>query len=190
MADLFGDKADFAIEAGVEPDLTPPTAVWGHMRVWCRGIPLGDINDRHCALYDACCMFRWLARHIDELWAPEFAGLDDLAACNLLDGLLYGYHGDVEVHDDRTVEECKADWTAWGRFDFLTNRGEQFDGCKAFLLRPPGGPVRILSHRFPAGLGYSIDVSLSAFKEASNAFVRWYEEQESRLRGKQPFHLL
>jgi hypothetical protein len=43
---IFGDKNDFAIEAGVEPDLVPPSLLWGHMRIWCAGVPLGNINDR------------------------------------------------------------------------------------------------------------------------------------------------
>jgi hypothetical protein len=184
MTHVFGDRSDFAIEAGVEPDLNPPSAVWGHMCVWCRGMPLGDIDERHCCLNHARTSFRWKARHLDELWAPELVGLDDLATCNFLDGLLYGYHGDVELRDDPTVEMCRANGTAWYHFDFLTNWGEQFDGCKAFILCPPGGPVRILSRRFPAGMGYRVDVSQSAFKEASLGFVQWYEEQESRLRGE------
>src|SRR5438128_886855 len=107
MTEVFGDRADFAIEAGVEPDLTPPSAVWGHMCVWCRGVPLGDIENRQCGLYGAYCGFREVASRIDRLWAKELDGLDDVAAWNHLDGLLYGYHGDVELADNRTLEECQ-----------------------------------------------------------------------------------
>lgn len=92
----FGDPADFAIEADVEPHLRPPSAVWGHMCVWCQGVVLGDITDLHCGLYGAYSSFRWLASNLNELWAPELVGLDDVAVWNFLDGLLYGYHGDVE----------------------------------------------------------------------------------------------
>src|SRR5262249_34795405 len=104
------------------------------MCVWCRGVPLGGIDDRHCALDWAYCGVRSLLSpvhgepQIDRLWAEELAGLDDVAAWNFLDGLLYGYYGDVEVPDDRTVEECRRDWLVWGCFNFLTNWGEQFDG--------------------------------------------------------------
>ena len=53
MAELFGNPADFAIEAGVEPDLRPGSAVWGHMRVLCGGAALGDIEERTRAVHDA-----------------------------------------------------------------------------------------------------------------------------------------
>ena len=33
MADLFDDREDFAIEAGVEPDGHTASTVWGHMCV-------------------------------------------------------------------------------------------------------------------------------------------------------------
>ena len=44
MAEVFGDRDDFAIEAGVEPDRHTAGTVWGHMCVWCRGVPLGDLK--------------------------------------------------------------------------------------------------------------------------------------------------
>ena len=43
MARVFGDRLDFAIEAGIEPDLQTGTALWGHMCVWCRGVALAVI---------------------------------------------------------------------------------------------------------------------------------------------------
>jgi hypothetical protein len=180
---VFGDRNDFAIEAGIESDLKPPSAVWGHMRIWCRGVPLGDIEERCCCLYGAYCGFRELASSIDRLWAAELVGLDDVAAWNHLDGLLYGYHGDVEAQDDRTAEQCRQDWDVWGCFNFLTNWGEQFDGYKAFIVRPPRSPVRILSRRLPDCMGRSVEVSPDGFVAASEGFARWFESQEMRLRG-------
>jgi hypothetical protein len=182
VAEVFGNRADFAIEAGVEPHLMPPSAVWGHMCVWCRGVALGDLSDLHCALYPAYCSFRWLPGHLDDLWADEFIGLGAVAAWNFLDGLLYGYHGDVEVPDDRTVEECQADSLRWSRHNFLTNWGEQFDCCKAFVLSPPGGSVRILYRRRREAVQMA-EVSRSGLVAASAGFVQWFETQELRLRG-------
>src|SRR6266699_7334177 len=101
MAEVFGDPADFAIEAGLEPDLPPGSAPWGHMRIWCCSTPLGDIDNRHNGLY--VTSFVEMADALDLLWAPELEGLDDTATWNFLDGLLYGYHGEVEVPDDRSV---------------------------------------------------------------------------------------
>jgi hypothetical protein len=189
VAEVFGSRDDFAIEAGIDPPLKLPSAVFGHMWIWCRGVPLGNLDDRYCALYPAYCGFRDLLSgvhgepKIDRLWAEELAGLDDVAAWNFLDGLLFGYHGEVEVSDERTVEECQRDWVVWGCFNFLTNWGEQFDGYKAFVMQPPGGPVRILSRRLPAGKGRAVEVSRDGFVTACEGFVRWFEEQELRLLG-------
>jgi hypothetical protein len=185
MATIFGNQADFAIEAGVEPDLKSPSAVWGHMCIWCRGVPLGNINDPYCCLYGSYCGFREVASHIDRLWAEELVGLDDVAAWNHFDGLLFGYHGEVEILDDRSIEQCQRDSDVWDCFNFLTNWGEQFDGYKSFIMRPPGGPVRILSRSFPEGTGLSVEVSRDGFVTAADGFARWFEEQELRLRGSE-----
>src|SRR5689334_8739342 len=106
---LFGDPNDFAIESGVEPDLPRPSPVWGHMCVWCRGVALGDITNTHCGLYVAFRRFGTLLENLDDLWDESFEGLDDQATWNLLDGLLYGYHLDVEIVDDRTLPQMRAD---------------------------------------------------------------------------------
>lgn len=188
MAELFGSRAEFAIEAGIEPDLCPPSTVWGHMCVWCRGIALGDIEDRYCGLGSAYERLGEVVSSIDHLWAEELVGLEDVAAWNFLDGLLYGYHGDVELADARTLEECRRDAVRWGRFNFLTNWGEQFDGHKSFIMRPPSGPVRILSRRLPGNMGLSVEVSRDGFVAAVEGFARWFEEQELRL-GRPEFEL-
>src|SRR5947209_6980798 len=147
MTEVFGERADFAIEAGIEPDLHTGATVWGHMCVWCRGVPLGKLDERYCGLYPAYSEFAWLTGNLGSLWADELSGLDDVAAWDLLDGLLYGYHGDVELSDTGTLAELRRDAARWGRFNFLTNWGEQFDGYKSFLLSPPGEFVRVLSRR-------------------------------------------
>ena len=181
---IFGDSADFAIEAMIEPTLVPPSSVWGRMCVWCRGQALGDIADPHCALYPAAWQFRALPYRLDDLWADEFGGLDDDAIWNFLDGKLYGYHGLVEVPDDRTVAECRADRDAWGGFDFLNNWGEPFDPVKAFLLAPPDGSARILFRQAPdrATLGRLV-ASRAAIVAASAGFVAWFDEQADRHGG-------
>ena len=109
--------------------------------------------------------------------------MDDVAAWNFLDGLLYGYHGDVEVQDNRTIEECQRDAVVWSDFNFLTNWGEQFDGYKAFIMRSPGGPVRILSRRLPEHIGATVEVSLSGVLAAVEGFTRWFDEEALRLKG-------
>src|SRR5438876_957707 len=166
MADLFGDRADFAIEAGIEPDGNTAGSVWGHMCVWCHGVALGELDEQSCALYHPYSEFDWLAANLGSLWAVELIGLDDLAAWNFLDGMLYGYNGDVELFDERTLEDCWRDASRWGRFNFLTNWGEQFDGYKSFLLSPPGDFVRGLSRRFPEHMGRGVAVTRQGFVAA------------------------
>jgi hypothetical protein len=183
---IFGDPRDFAVEAGLEPNITPPSSVWGHMRVWCRGATLGNVEERCCALYPSSLEFAWLSSHLDELWDEALTGLGDQAAWDYLDGLLYGCQGDVEIEDHRTLDEMQEDWARYGKFNFLTNWGEQFDGYKSFIMCPPSGQVRILSRRLPAPLGLSVQVTKGAILEASRGFVRWFEEQETRLRGPGP----
>ena len=180
MTQVFGERDDFAIEAGVEADGHTAGTVWGHMAVWCRGVALGDAGERFCALHHAYGGLRRVSAHLDELWAPDLAGLDDGAAWNLLDGLLYSYHGEVETPDDRSLEQCQADAVAWGRFDFLTNWGEPFDGCKAFLLHPPGGPLRAL-YRTRTGHPSGVRVSPAGFREAVGGFAHWFERRSQRL---------
>jgi hypothetical protein len=178
---IFGDPCDFAIEVGIEPGLTPPSTVWGHSCVWCRGVPLGDIDDHHCGLFSTFAGFEWLSEHLDELWDKKLIGLNDDGVWNLLDGLLYGYHGDVEIEDERSLEQVGADATHYGKFNFLTNWGEQFDGYNSFIIcQPEGETVRILSRRFPAPLGLGVDVSKAIVLTASREFVHWYKEQERR----------
>jgi hypothetical protein len=111
---MFGDPNDFAIEAGAEPGLAPPSPVWGHACVWCRGMPLGNIDDRHCGLAGTFHGFADLAEHVDELWNEKLVGLDDHALWNFLDGLLYGYHGDVEIEDDRSLQQIGKDAIHFG----------------------------------------------------------------------------
>jgi hypothetical protein len=153
------------------------------MCIWCRDIPLGDISDRHCCLAGAYSGFRDLASNIDHLWAAELVGLNDVATWNFFDGLLYGYHGFVEVPDDRSHDEVARDAALWGRFDFLTHWGEQFDGYKAFVMHPPGGDVRILwrGESVPARC---VEVSRAGVVAACNGFTRWFEAQERRLHGR------
>ena len=176
MAELFGDRADFAIEAGIEPDCqTTSGSIWGHMCVWCFGIALGDLDDRHCGLDGAYLEFDWLRLNLDSLWDDELRGFDDLATWNFLDGLLYGYHGDTELLDDRTLEQSRRDDARWHRFNFLTNWGEQFDGYKSFLVCPPGEYARVLSRRLPSHLGLGVSVTRRGIVSAATEFTQWFE---------------
>jgi hypothetical protein len=168
---LFGTTETFAIEAMTEPELVAPSAVWGRLQIWCEGCPIGDYTDPYCGLYSSYCGFKEIVSELSTLWREEFNGLSDMDLWNLLDGLLYGYHGDVELEDDnRSLEKCQCDARVYSRFDFLTNWGEQFDrGGKSFIFYAPEGEVRILNRTYPSGL--SRQASLENVFFAINAFL-------------------
>jgi hypothetical protein len=175
---LFGNKATFAIEAVIEPGLQPPSTSWGRMRIWCADVSIGNIEEEHCGLDNAFDEFRSLVTKLDGLWSDEFEGMTDLELWNLLDGLLFGYHGDVEIDDDRTLEQMDADSSKYGKFVFLTNWGEPFDnGGKSFLFHHPEGRVKILNRRLPFGKGISLSTSKEAFCSAIQEAASWFDQQ-------------
>jgi len=182
---LFGLRAIFAIEAMSEPNLNIPSPVWGRMQIWCQGIAIGDFSEEHCGLYAACSEFKSLLIEFPRLWRQEFEGLSDLELWNHLDGRLFGYHGDVEIENGRTIEECRRDWNEYGDFSFLTNWGEQFDrNGKSFILCRPEGTVQILNRSLPEPSGISLCAPLLNVQTAIRDFIQWFDGEETRLSGK------
>lgn len=178
MTRVFGDQQDFAIEAGI--DMLTSGTVYRHMCVWCRGVQLGDIDDLSCIFGtdDFCDLLAADADgrlRIDTLWADEFTGLDDIAVWNFLDGMLFGWHGDVELPEHKSLEEVQRDIEQWRDFHFLKS-GSPFDGFKTFILRPPGDAVRILSRRLPPPMGRAVGVTRDGFVAAAREFVAWDDE--------------
>jgi hypothetical protein len=109
------------------------------------------------------------------LWAEEFAGLSTRDLWNFLDKRLYWCHDDETVEIDEPYEEIVEQVERWGPFKFATEWGELFDGHKSFIMRPPGGAVRILA-RLPPRQEISVfDVSLAMFLAASSDFITWYD---------------
>lgn len=185
MAMMFGDPKDFAIEAMVEPELPIPSAVWGRMRVWCRGAAIGDYGRPYCALYPAYISFTELQKALPTLWHPDFEGLADGQLWNLLDGLLYGYHGDTEVDDGRPLGQVLEDAREYGKFNFLTNWGEQFDGGgESFILCQDGNAVKVLNRSFPPNYGLSVCVTKPAVEDAISQFRAWFDGEALRLSGE------
>jgi hypothetical protein len=175
---LFGTKETFAIETMSEPDLKPPSAVWGRMQIWCEGVSIGDFSDPYCALYVSYLSFKDLNKKFSQLWKIEFAGLSDVEILRHLDYLLYGCHNDIEIEDKRSTEECQRDWNKYGMFNFLTNWGEQFDRAgKYFIVCTPAQRVRVLSWEAPSAL----EASVSQVSTAIQGFLRWFEEEAARL---------
>lgn len=179
---LFGIREVFAIEAMSEPALQPPSAVWGRMQLWCQGISIGDFSDEYCALYGSYLGFKTLSQCLPGLWKPEFDSLSDVALWNRLDELLYGFHGDIQLEDNRSVEECREDLENYAMFDFLTNWGEQFDrGGKSFIFCTPTNEVLILNRHLPPGKGLSMKAPLTDVAPAIQGFLTWFEQEAARL---------
>ncbi|WP_028605802.1 hypothetical protein [Ottowia thiooxydans] len=179
---FFGVKEAFAIETMSEPALQAPSAVWGRMRIWCEGERIGDYDEGFCALYPSYCGFKQLASSLSHLWCTELNGLTDIQLWNHLDGLLYGYHGDVELQDDRTLEQCERDAEKWGGYNFLTNWGEQFDiGGKSFIVCKPGDVVCVLNRSFQPGRGIAACAPLKEVLATINQYIAWFESESSRL---------
>ncbi len=184
---LFGSRDRFAIESMTEPYLRAPSQVWGRMRIWCEGTEIGDYSDEHCGLFDAYAGFRELRELLAWNWMSEFNGLSDKDLWNLLDGALFGYHGDVEIPDSRTVEKCGADWLRYGKFSFLTNWGKEFDkNGKSFIVCRPDGVVRILNRSLGNSSVFSSEVPLAEAIDAIQKFVDWFQSESARLAGRPP----
>ena len=179
---LFGTKDLFAIEAMSEPGLRPPSAVWGQMQVWCEGESIGDYAEPSCALYPAYCGFKHLAKALPQLWTRELDGLSDIDLWNHFDGLLYGYHGDTELQDDRTLEQVQSDSKKWGGYNFLTNWGEQFDnGGKSFILCKPNNVVCVLNRSHLPERGISFCAPLNETLAAIRQYIEWFKDESASL---------
>jgi hypothetical protein len=179
---IFGNTSEFAIEAVIEPDIKAPSAVWGRMRVWCQGETIGDLNEPFCALYPAYLGFRDLLITLPTL---SWAGIENMTngdIWNFLDGLLYGYHGDIQIQDDRALERMQEDADIYGKFNFLTNWGEQFDRRgKSFIYCADGDKVTILNRSLWSEHGLALHTIRQALPFAISLFLVWFEEEAQRL---------
>lgn len=178
---IFGEKHDFAIEAMVEPNLVLPSSVWGRMRVWCAGVPLGDFAEPHCGLPSS--PFKSLCLDLPELWDPEFERKSDEELFNHLDAVLYGFKDGVEVADERTLEECEDDARAYSRFSFLTNWGEMFDReGKSFIFCADGDSVNVLNRPIGSTQLRCLRTSAVSVQAACSEFMTWFEQELTKLR--------
>jgi hypothetical protein len=173
---MFGNPEDFAIE--VESDATdasPASTVWGHMRIWCRGVSFGDFKERHCGLSGTHQALVRLSATLHELISKEFPGLDDSGVWHFLDQKLYR-------DDERTLSEVDRDAREYSRFDFLTNWGESFDDYKGFVFCRDDGV-----HAVVMGPGAyelrCVRVSQHGFRSAVAGFDAWCLEVEAE-RGR------
>jgi hypothetical protein len=179
---IFGNTSEFAIEAVIESGIKAPSAVWGRMRVWCQGQTIGDFNEPFCALYPAYVGFRDLLITLPTLSWTGIESMTNGDIWNFLDGLLYGYHGDIQIQDDRALERMREDADIYGKFNFLTNWGEQFDrGGKSFIYYADGDKVTILNRSHSLEHGLALFTTRQSLTLSISLFLVWFEEEAERL---------
>jgi hypothetical protein len=157
---IFGDIADFAIEAQRDP--VACNGVWGRMCVHVQGLCFGDIHEKNCALYPATKTFRRLYPTIEDLWDPSLDGLPDAGIFSLIDLALY-------IGDD-------PGWNRYGRFDFLTQGGESFRE-KTFIVCRPDKRVHFL-YQLRDGTSGSVACHADAFRAAIGSYLAWFDGQD------------
>ena len=126
---IFGQSAEFSIEAYHEPS-GPEYAGFGRISIEVQGVRLGDILENHCSLFHVVDRFRELIVSIAIQWDERFTGLSDL--------------GIFKFHDQALYLGEESRWESYGKFNFLTNAGESFDGFKTFIVCRPDEQVQIL----------------------------------------------
>jgi hypothetical protein len=158
----FGNPKDFAIEAYHEPS-GPQWGGFGRLRIHVAEICIGNIRDHHCSLFHVTDRFRELIQSADALWDASFAELSDADIFDIIDRELY-------------IGKASNTRPGFSRFDFLTNRGEMFDGTKTFIIGTPDGRVHILCE-FRDDTFRSASCGVQAFRGAIQDYVRWFDEQ-------------
>lgn len=99
---------------------------------------------------------------IAELWDEAFNGLSDAEIFAVVDEALY--------------RASTGNWARYGRFDFLTNTGEQFDNLKTFIVCRPDQRISIL-YQLPDDKLGAASCSAQSFQNTSASFVRWFDKQ-------------
>lgn len=172
---IFGTKNSFAIEALLEPDLSPPCAVWGRMCLWIDSEMLGDIDNPYCALYTSAKGMRTMAKCLESLWDSSFDGLTDEERFQLFDRAIY-------LDDERSIDEAVRDASRYGRFDFLTNWGEHFDPLKGFLAFDPHSQKVLMMIRRADESLLITHLDRDQFYDVAISFAEWFDAEAACLR--------
>lgn len=177
----FGKCEVFAIEAMVESELIPPSALWGRLRVWVDGKPFGDFDDPYCGLYPAYSDFKDMLEKIEELYDPELMELSIEKLYAKVDEALYGVWVDGELLDEDPEEGAELYW----RHNFLTNWGEMFDRTeKSYIFKLSDGQLMVIQPKVNGPSIIKYYCSVSEFENVVKQFLAWYDGEEFRLSGK------
>lgn len=164
----FGDSKEFAIEVYHEP-LGPRWNGFGRMALHVAGVTFGNLQECHCGLADAAERLRAVWQSLHEKWDASFSGHSDEDIFALIDRELYVDYGQTEaaISDGRQ---------RYGRFDFLTNAGEQFDDVKTFIYVDQRELVHIL-YAHDARTPSAVVCSVGSFRSATADFLHWYSRE-------------
>jgi hypothetical protein len=173
---LFGSRDEFAIECHERP-MWGDGLVRGGVCVWCRGVGLGRLKEP-CILTALQCHLERLLWDLHTRSDPAVEDKGDEEAFRLLSWASYGLDECIEVGGRRFGP---ADQRRLGRFVFLTNSLEAFDGWSAFLL-VSGEDARIL-YRLPTDERGGARVPVARFTEVVRAFLAWVEDLSTRTTG-------
>lgn len=184
---LFGDSETFRIEAMVEPGPELPAirgkAVFGRVRVWLSGLPVGNFDEPCCSLGPIAQHLLDHSKNVGKCWDDSLDGLSPSDIFVRLDHLLFAFDLRTDsLVDPDSVPDAPEGLKCSG---FLTNASEAFDGWKGFLLSPPGEDLLILikPHSHPEILDFW--VPSSAYTEATSRFSYWLDGKRSELMGWQ-----
>jgi hypothetical protein len=175
---IFGSPSDFAIEAeddGLPAD--PKGIVSGHMQIWCSDSSIGDFAEGQSSLRDSQRELAKLAADLSAITDPAFWTLSDEVLWDRFDRALYIDHG-------QTNDEIAKDQLEWGRYDFLTNWGETFDGYKGMIYCLSDGGIRMLVQQ-PDDLIRKYTATAKGFMDAIAGFSLWCTSVAERSRLRQ-----
>ncbi len=177
----FGNCKDFAIEAFVESELTPPSPPWGRLRIWVDGKSFGDFDDPHCGLFPAYDGFKSMLENFNDLYDQNLLELPTDELYEKIDKALYGVWVGEEFLDEEPEEGDELYW----RHNFLTNWGEMFDRTeKSYVFKTDDGRLMVIQPKDDEPEIATYFCSANEFTKVVMQFLKWHDREVLRLSGK------
>ena len=178
MSTIIGDKTKFGIEVMVEPELVPPSPVWGRMCIWAGNFRIGNFEEQHCGL----------SQCVEHL-------LDIVRILPSLDSVIFQEH-----NDDYIARYLCESWYESGYNEYGEKVGlaadmhkyridygfpEMFDGpYMVFLLAVGSDSLKLLHIETSSNEVKSFMFKKELFTGAVNSLQEWLSAQLEELRSK------
>jgi hypothetical protein len=170
MEVLFGDKSNFAIQAMLEPELKPPSFVWGRMCLWVSGIQLGDYKNSHCGLAQCTTHLNQVVEKVDQLDVSVFGDKNDEEIYSLLENAWLD-----PGSDDFGIEN---EFQKFHKYNFNYGFAEMFDRAPiSFLLKQHNGSLRLLFKTSNSSKVKQHIFTKQLFIETVENFDAWFNDQ-------------